>query len=370
MSAATVNVTVCPPSTRGVGFDTCMAVRSTAPVSVRYTGSGEWESTGYGSFDDYSGAQTRTYKLAASRRFATPTWSVNDLQLQKVITEYLVQRANGHKRWKAALPAGAENDIEKIRWAERLLASRNSNLEKQVTSLCNEFVELRRSGSNPARLKALERLIGNIDAQIIFNRAAAAIVAGCVSLYYRQGLTSVGVASVLGLHPPAVRILLKRVWAAAVRCGFQPPEKRKDWGLARENNGERAARRALREEQAAARKTQRAQALLEEAARQAEAFERRKACIAAPKPAAKKPRVKGESTRQRWLRLGLCVSCGKEKETELTCCNACRERQKQGSAPRLAAAKAERARKRIARCSSKQEAPDATKTQSHLPDTV
>jgi hypothetical protein len=225
MSAAAVKVTVCPPSMSGERFDCHQFPRINSPVGAHYIGNGEWVSTSNFSFDDYDRAQTLSRKLFASRRFATPTWATNDLMLRRVITEYLVQRAHGHKRWCAALPTDAENDIAKIRWAESLLSARVPSLERTVGSLCEEYVELRRSGIDPARLRRLEALIGNLDSQIIFNRQPARTVASVVYTYFRLGMNSVGVAESVGLRPPAVRQLLRRIWLAAERCGYEERER-------------------------------------------------------------------------------------------------------------------------------------------------
>jgi hypothetical protein len=213
MSAA-VAVTVCPPSSQNIHFDLYQHLRVSNPVAARYGGQG-WTSNGI-SFDDYARIQTQTMTAAPMRRFATPAWAVNDMMLRKVLTEYLVQRAHAHK----SLPKGAD-DIDKIRWAERLLAAKLPSLEQQVTALCDEYVELRRNGADPVRLKKLESLIGNIDSSIIFNRAPARTALATVYFYYRVGMSSTHVGQQVGLNPPAVRQLLKRIWAAAERCGYE-----------------------------------------------------------------------------------------------------------------------------------------------------
>jgi hypothetical protein len=225
MTSVAVKVTLCPPSMNGEGFDRHQFPRINSPVGAHYIGNGEWASTSNFSFDDYERARTRSIKLFASRRFKTPDWAVNDTMLRRVICEYLIQRTAGHKRWKATLPQDATNDIEKIRWAESLLAARIPNLQKLVDSLCGEYVELRRNGADPARLRKLESTIGGSDAQIIFNRAPARVVASVVYAYFRLGMTSVGVAESVGLHPPAVRQLLRRIWAAAERVGYEERER-------------------------------------------------------------------------------------------------------------------------------------------------
>lgn len=220
MSAAAVKITLCEPSVRGSHYDEHQFPRSNRPVSVHYLGrDAGWQSNGF-SFEEAQGVQTRTAKRFAGRRFATPAFAVNDKMLRKTICEYLVHRAAGHKRWKTALPKGTENDIDKIRWAEGLLAARVPSLERQVDSLCDEYVELRRSGSDPVRLKKVATLIGNLDSTIVFNRQPAAIVASVIYAYFRLGENSVGTAQSVGLHPPAVRQLTRRIWLAAERLGY------------------------------------------------------------------------------------------------------------------------------------------------------
>jgi hypothetical protein len=193
-----------------------MEFKEQMPVSARFMGQDTWVGTGI-SFGDFNFIQTSTKKLFAARRFAVPDWAVNDAMLRKVICEATIQRANGSKHWRASLP---KDERERIRLAESLLVSRVPSLEKQIDGLCDEYCALRRTGADPVRQKKLEALISNVDSQLIVNRQPAAIIASIVYLYFRLGLSSVGVAEIIGLSAPAVRQQVYRIWQVADCIGY------------------------------------------------------------------------------------------------------------------------------------------------------
>jgi hypothetical protein len=80
---------------------------------------------------------------------------------------------------------------------------------------------MRQAGGDPARLSNLEQQIRGLDTQLIINKQPAAVAAGIVYGYYREGGDSVKVGSALGLNPPAVRQILYKLWKAAKELGFE-----------------------------------------------------------------------------------------------------------------------------------------------------
>jgi hypothetical protein len=226
MTSVAVKVTLCPPSMNGERFDRHQFPRINSPVGAHYIGNGEWASTSNFSFDDYDRAQTRSTKLFASRRFATPDWATCNEKLQTVLLAYLAQRAFGTRKLNPwSMSRSAMTTLERLRWIESVFHDRVPRLEKTVDRLCEEYVELRRNGNDPPRLRKLESLIGNLDSCLIISRSPARIVASAIYCYYRLGMTSVGVAEATGLHPPACRQIIRRIWKTAITCGFDAPAR-------------------------------------------------------------------------------------------------------------------------------------------------
>lgn len=365
-------ITYCPPSTSFEHFDAHQfATRPNRPVSAQYAGSGEWRSNSL-SFGDYNGCHTVSRKLFPSRRFVTPEWATNDKKLQQIIVEYLLRRATGDsKRLRARMPKGMKT-VEQLRWAEQVLRERVPGLERIISELCAELVELKQRGVRHPYLQTIEALIQNHDTSIRINRNAGAVVAGVVYSYYREGLNSVAVAESLGISSPGVRQLLFRIWQVAKKLGYavEPfrlqknsttvfrdestgeiiegvrPKRAKD-ALASAAAIRKADDRWSAENLAAYRANKvavekppaRAVTPAIEASRAERAeFVERYRTQNVPKP----PREKSEPTRARWRRLGLCSACGKAKEPEYKSCPACREKNRVRQLPRLAASKAER----------------------------
>jgi hypothetical protein len=201
------------------------------PVSIaRFNAEGE-ASGGTGlSFDDYKHMQTQTHKQSGQRRYTTPIWALNDRMLQIVLVEYLLQRAFSHGYLlRAAAFQSTVNmkPFDKLRYAEEILRARVPGLEKRVVHLCGEYVGLKNSGGDPARIQRIESLIEGIDTNIIIDRSAGKVMAAIVYFYYRESLDSVGVALRIGLRPPCVRQSLYRMSIVAQGLGMEPERVRK-----------------------------------------------------------------------------------------------------------------------------------------------
>jgi hypothetical protein len=222
-SAFNVNITYCPPVPQTEHYDVHQFdYRINAPVSTRYAGRGEWNSSGL-SFDDAARCQTTHPKAFKGRRFKVPCWAVNDADLQAVIVRYLENRVFSRKA-RLKMCSSREPLRARLQRAEEALRARIAGLEVVCSKLCADYVSLRQTGT-PARLATLESLIEGTDTQIIFSRNPARIIAAVVYGYYRQGLHSVSVAAAVGLKPPAIRQILFKVWQAARQLGFPEPER-------------------------------------------------------------------------------------------------------------------------------------------------
>ena len=212
MSTAAVpqKITVCPPrpagNERDLHFDRYVAARRSYPVNAEFDGDA-FSSTGI-SFEDYSRMTTQQRKQSGERRLPTPEWGNNDLLLRSLLVSYLESRA----RLRGRQPGTEKERLER---AVQHIAAANGRIKSVLQKMCDDYVALRKNGTDPARLEMLQQEIENYDSTLRVNANPAAIVLGIVRYYYRVGLDSVGVAYELGLKPPAVRQTLwrlHRVW--------------------------------------------------------------------------------------------------------------------------------------------------------------
>ena len=114
------------------------------PVSVRYKGRDEWESTGV-DFDSYARMQTSRKKQNKGRRFRTPPWTANDHDVQAVIVTYLESRVFSRKKQIRMCSQRLPLKTRLLR-AEEALLVRAVMQEVVVNRLCAEYVELRNAG--------------------------------------------------------------------------------------------------------------------------------------------------------------------------------------------------------------------------------
>lgn len=367
--AAAVPITFCPPSTSFEHYDQHQFVRLSRPVGVRYAGGDRWENPSGLSFDDFRVCQTSSRKLFASRRYVTPDWATADKKLQRVIVEYLIQRACGSSTLtRARMPKG--KPIEQLRWAEQRLREKVPGLERVLNGLCEDYVELKQRGIKHPYLRTVEALIQNNDTSIIINRGAGKIIAAVVYMYYREGLNSVSIAEALGLSAPGVRQLLFRIWQVAKQLGYtvEPfrAQRNQQTIFKSEATGEIVeAVRPARARAALAAAAEIHKADDRWSAENLAAYRAKKATVAKPPARAVTPAIetsraeraayveryraqnapapKVSDTRAARRSRGLC-GCGKVPDPPFKTCATCREYANAHNAPRLAAAKAERAK--------------------------
>lgn len=151
------------------------------------------------------------------RRLETPSWAMNDSQLREILLRYLEQRA-GMKNLQIGTPK------QRLRRARKKLLARKPKLVAEIDRLAKEYVELKKTRRNPARVRQLEIEIENTDTQIRFCGDDHKMALGVVHRYYRVGMDSVATGAELGLKPPHVRMVLWRLnkIAAKVLAGEKP----------------------------------------------------------------------------------------------------------------------------------------------------
>jgi hypothetical protein len=227
-------VQLCPPMpAKGAEpFDAhAFADRKSQPVEATYHGAAGWRSTGI-DFPSYGSMSTHTHKQRGKRRLETPPWALTS-DLQRVIAEYLVRRAFGRKSQVQTLPLQ-----DQISLADDALRKFGPALEQRIDSLCSQYCQVKNESNllppcegsqvrclpdDSIKLASLEKQISNLDSSIIFSKHAAATTAAICYLYWRTDLDSPAVAEATGVHPPAVRQMIFRLWKAAERLGFSAP---------------------------------------------------------------------------------------------------------------------------------------------------
>jgi len=129
----------------------------------------------------------------------TPTWAVNDSALRKLIVAYMEKRA-GISPGKGTLP-------ERLERARQAALRQHPEMNATLDRLSRKYVTAKR----PKRKRALQIEIEGLDTTLRISENGAAVIAAVVYLYYRVGLDSPGIAEVLRLKPPHVRIVLYRM---------------------------------------------------------------------------------------------------------------------------------------------------------------
>jgi hypothetical protein len=152
------------------------------------------------------------------RKLETPTWALNDAELLRVLAYYLERRAGFTRR-----QAGTTR--ERIERAHQRLLAREPGLSTALNGLCRQYVELKRSGTDPARLAVLQSEILTVDSTILSN-ARPALPAVVVMMYHRARMDSPAISMELKISPQHVRRTLFRMAEAAKRLqDGDPPGK-------------------------------------------------------------------------------------------------------------------------------------------------
>jgi hypothetical protein len=220
------HVTVLPPGPQRAElttefFDRGERVSGRYPVSARAEAGEEFSSPGI-AFEDYSRMHQQQRKQSGGRRLPTPAWALRPDLCRAVIVHYIERRANINKP-----QPGTER--ERLERASKRNTERCKRKEAVLRKLCAEFVELKKSGADPARANNVAEQIKNLDTCLRVDRNIAGIALRCVHLYYGAGLDSVGVATEMGLKPPHVRALIWKLnWCWGKMHGTAKPRWREE----------------------------------------------------------------------------------------------------------------------------------------------
>lgn len=227
-------ITVLPPGPERRGLhDQQHLTSGKFPVSARFQGGDDFESTGL-SYDDYLGKMhTTQYMLARGRRYETPEWAVNDSQLRKVLVFYLERRAEmGGWREKSE-----RTDWQRIESAQKKLVASDHIQKAAIVRLCQEYADLNQQAElteeQRKRKKKLAEEIANLDTTIRVNVKIATVVLAIVYAYYRRGLDSKTVAEEMNLRSEHVRMVLWRLERCWERMGGEKPAQRHPYGWRR-----------------------------------------------------------------------------------------------------------------------------------------
>jgi hypothetical protein len=143
--------------------------------------------------------QTYQHKQSAERKLPTPTWAVNDAALREVLAVYMEKRAG--------IRPGTGTLSERLARAKEAVISQRAQMNQKLDRLSRRYVAAKRR----KRKRALQIEVEGVDTAIRISENGAAVVAAIIYLYFRVGLESPGVAEVLRLKPPHVRIVLWRM---------------------------------------------------------------------------------------------------------------------------------------------------------------
>ena len=186
------------------------------PVSADFIG-GEIKTPGIG-YDDYSRMSTQLlHRLCASRRLAAPAWAYNDDQTCAVLARSMEERANTWRRVQEG------TNTERLARAQQRLEQLRPQLTARVDKLCGLFVAAKNDGMDGAA-RSYGIQVEALDTQLRTLPDMPKILAGVVYFYWRVGFNSVETGQQLGIRPPHVRQILKRLLDAAKVLGFAPPE--------------------------------------------------------------------------------------------------------------------------------------------------
>jgi len=199
-------ITICPPAAAGnirdLKFDRYTATRRPFPVHAEYDGEGF--TSKQLDFSDYARMSTQQRKQSGERRLPTPAFALDQNLLRAVLVRYLEKRAH-------LLKPQPGTERERMLRALAVIEKRRPMLESALKQMCAGYLELKRAGGDPARLKKLAEEIENFDTVLRLNTNVAGTLLRVIHLYYSVGLDSVGVGLELGLKPPHIRQILWRL---------------------------------------------------------------------------------------------------------------------------------------------------------------
>lgn len=153
------------------------------------------------------------------RRYETPTWAVNDRELQRLLTLFYERRAH------ILNPQGSL--AERLRRAWACLKEKTVRKNEVMERLCRGYVNCK----DRSRRRRLEVEIEGLDSTIISDRLGPGQIVRLVHCYYRLGLNSVQTGQECSIKPGTVRQFLYRLHhldgKKPLRCPKVRPSKPK-----------------------------------------------------------------------------------------------------------------------------------------------
>lgn len=177
------------------------------PVSVRYMGLDRWDTTGL-SFEDYSHGHKEEHALFINRRISPPSFAVNTSEMKIVLARYFELRA-GMRTPKIGTPEW------RLKIALRKIQKNIPRDREVLSGLNREYVELKRTGGDPERLRKLENVIRALNGEIQMAKRGVASIVALIYFHFRLGYSSPQTAAELAIFPQTVRqtaFRLTRLW--------------------------------------------------------------------------------------------------------------------------------------------------------------
>jgi hypothetical protein len=99
----------------------------------------------------------------------------------------------------------------RLKWALRRIQKHTPAKRKTLHNLNREYVELKRQGGDPERLRKLEVLIRALDGDIVMEQRGAAPIVALIYFHFRLGYSSPQTAAELAIMPQTVRKIAMRL---------------------------------------------------------------------------------------------------------------------------------------------------------------
>lgn len=174
-------------------------------------------------FSDYTRCQTQTNSGLFKGRTGCPSWASNLRELGELLARYMERRA-GYTCPRVGTP---QRRI--IHAQTKIIADRPARIAT-LDKLTAEYMALKTAGTDPDRLRVVERQIRALDGKLVIDKHGPSLVVGIVQYYFRCGYDSVETAGALNhvVSPVGVRQIthrLTQLWEQMQDGGDRKPSK-------------------------------------------------------------------------------------------------------------------------------------------------
>jgi hypothetical protein len=178
------------------------------PVSARYMGLDRWKTPGV-DFVDFGRMRTTSQVQFHGRdHTAVPSFALNLPEMKLLVARYFELRA-GMRYPKVGTPEW------RLKMALRKIQKDIPKDREVMARLNREYVELKRQGADPERLRERENAIRSLDSEIRMALRGEAPVVALIYFHFRLGYNSCQTASELGIFPQTIRQIaykLAKLW--------------------------------------------------------------------------------------------------------------------------------------------------------------